>query len=303
MQPNTSQGALAALQQYQASAKTPDQIMAEQNQNLGVTAAQQNVSGLRGAVANTTRLLEQVAPSVMGRTANSLVTSAQAGRQVANESAPISQNLHTQGDALSTAQADYQMLSNQANTNANLAFQGQEGQRSYLQKIYETLYQSEQDAAKTAAAERDRQEAIRQFNASQSAKGSGLASPSFSLPNAPVAKTSAAAPAVTPAQQNAYNKAKALIDTKDNKRIESSYKAIQKSAGYGNGQDKMILDFLNSMGYSYLGAPLPGLGSQTKPMPYSTPTKPATNTNGQLFSTAPVGVGMGNALLGAIGAR
>lgn len=306
MQPSSSQDALIALQQYQAGAKTPEQIMAGQNQALGVNAAQQNVGGLRGAVANTSRLLEQVAPSVMGRTANSLVTSAQAGRQVANESQPISHNLQGQTEALGNAQADYQNLTNQANTAAQLQFQGQQGQQSYLQSIYDTLYGREQDAARAASEEAARQEQIRQFNAqlAASARNAAGASPSFNFGGSnkttPAPQT---APGVPPEQQNAYNKAKTLVDTKDTKRIKSSYEAIAKSAGYGNAQDKLILNFLNGMGLSYLGAPLPGLGKTATSTPYSTPTKPATNVNGQIYSTAPVGVGMGSSLINQLGLK
>lgn len=160
--PTTSADALTQLNSFNSAAKTPDQILAEQQQNTGVNAAQQTLTGLRGAIANTTNLLRNVAPSIMGRTANSLVTSAQANRQVANESAPIQQNLTDEGTNYGNASQDYNMAADKANTAANLEYTGQKDQQSYLQNLYDTLYGKEQDAAKM-------DEQKREFDAQQAA--------------------------------------------------------------------------------------------------------------------------------------
>lgn len=153
--PTTSADALSALNTFNAGAKTPDQILQEQNQATGVNAAQQTLTGLRGAIANTTNLLRQVAPSVMGRTANSLVTNAQATRQIGNEQAPIQQNLSDEGTQYGTATQDYSMASDKAKTAADLAYSGQQDQQSYLQNLYNVLYGKEQDASKAAEAKRE----------------------------------------------------------------------------------------------------------------------------------------------------
>lgn len=147
-----------ALQQYQAaanSAQDPNAIQQQQNQQYGVGAAQQTVQGLQGAIQNTTSLLNQVAPSVMGRTANSLVTDAQSGKIIQNEQAPISAKLTSEGSDLTNANSALNSDQSQAENGAKLAYQGQQDKLSYLQNIYNTLYNQEQNAQ----AETDKQKA------------------------------------------------------------------------------------------------------------------------------------------------
>lgn len=157
MGPTTSAGALQQLQQYQQSAKTPDQAFTEANQQFGVPAAQQTLTGLRGALQQTTNLLGNVAPSVMGRTQNSLVTDAQSNRIIGNEQQPIQQNLSKLGTSYGNAQEDFQTASGQANQRAQATLTGQQGQLSYLQNLYNSLVSQEQQAAQLA-------EQQRQFN-------------------------------------------------------------------------------------------------------------------------------------------
>lgn len=161
-----SNAALAQLQQTQSQTQNPNDILSTQRQQLGVNAAQNTVQGLRGAIDNTTKLLKSVAPSVMGRTAQSLVTSAQAGRQIQNEEAPISSTLNEQTGKYSQASSDADRLEQEAEKSASGIYQGQQDKLSYLQNLYNTLYGREQDATKAAKEEADRQESIRQFNAS-----------------------------------------------------------------------------------------------------------------------------------------
>jgi hypothetical protein len=146
--------------------------MAQANSQFGVGQAQQQVQGLRTSLQNTNNLLQQVAPSVMGRTANSLVTSAQANRQIQNEQAPLNTQFNQEDQAYSNANQDYQSALQQADqlANANLGFQGQH--QSYLQGIYNDLYTQEQNAAQLAA---DKYAA----DASVKAAGASGASPSF----------------------------------------------------------------------------------------------------------------------------
>lgn len=145
MPPATDSGtALKNLQSYQASLQTPDQAAEQANQQLGVNSAQEQVKGLRGAIARTTGLLQEVAPSVYGRTRNSLVTNAQATRQIGNEQAPIAQQLETQNRDYGTASEDYKDLLSRAQAKAAGTLQGQQGQMSYLQQIYQNLQAQEQ---------------------------------------------------------------------------------------------------------------------------------------------------------------
>lgn len=153
--------ALQQLQTAQSQAQDPNTILQGQNQQFGIPAAQQTVTGLRGAIDNTTRVLNQVAPSVMGRTAQSLVTSAQANRQIANEQAPVSQTLTDETGKYNQANTDLTQKEQQAKDASTGIYQGQQNKLSYLQNLYNTLYGSEQDAAKQA-------EAKREFDAQQS---------------------------------------------------------------------------------------------------------------------------------------
>lgn len=181
MAASTSTQALSDLQSFQSGMTKPTDAYQQAGQQLGVPAARQQVQGLRGAINSTTSLLQQVAPSVMGRTQNSLVTSAQAGRQIQNEQAPIQTDLARENQDYTGASQDYNTLLNQANTQAGANLQGQQGQLSYLQQLYQTLSGNEQKA-------QDFAEQQRQFNADQAYKqqalrassaGSAGASPTF----------------------------------------------------------------------------------------------------------------------------
>lgn len=159
-----SQDALNQLQQTQAGARSAADILSGQSQKYGVQAAQDTVQGLRGAITNTTKLLNQVAPSVMGRTANSLVTSAQANRQVQNEQAPIAQQLSQQSQDYGTANDSFNYAQQQAKDAANMEYTDQQNKLSYLQNLYSTLFEREETARKAAAEEAARREETRRFN-------------------------------------------------------------------------------------------------------------------------------------------
>lgn len=179
--------ALKNLQGYQSSMQTPDQAATAANQSLGVDAAQQQVSGLRGAIAKTTGLLQQVAPSVYGRTQNSLVTNAQATKQIANEQAPINTELNQQQQDYSGASQDYQTLLNEANQRATNTIQGQQGQMSYLQQIYGDLQAKEQGQRDEAFRQAQLAEQTRQANLSASTARANAASASPTFGSSPSA--------------------------------------------------------------------------------------------------------------------
>lgn len=164
MQPTNSQQALAELQKNQSTAQDPSKLLASQREQLGVSGAQDTVTGLRGAIDNTTKLLKQVAPSVMGRTQSSLVTNAQANRQIQNEQAPIATNLNELSGDYGYASEDLGRLQGEASQQAQLMYQGQQDRQGYLQNLYTTLYGREQQAEAARVAELERQERIRQFN-------------------------------------------------------------------------------------------------------------------------------------------
>lgn len=173
---STSAQALQNLQSYQSSAQSPEALLQGQEQQLGTTAAGQQVQGLQGAIQNTTNLLGQVAPSVMGRTQNSLVTSAQANQQINNQSAPLNTSLTNENNQYNQANSNYQDLLNEASTNANAQYTGEQNQESALQGIYNDLYTQESTAAQQAEAEREFNAQLASSNASSAAAD---ASPTF----------------------------------------------------------------------------------------------------------------------------
>ncbi len=111
----------------------------------------------------------------MGRTQNSLVTSAQANRQIQNEQAPLNTQLNKENQDYSNANQDYQSALSQSQNaaNANLGFQNQH--QSYLQGIYNDLYTQENNASQAA-------EAKREFDTSQAAAANSRASSSAKSP-------------------------------------------------------------------------------------------------------------------------
>ncbi len=179
MPPATSDQALGNLNAFQSSMQSPQATLQGAEQSLGVPQQQQQVSGLRQAIANTTNLLNNVTPSVEGRTQNSLVTDAQANRQIQNESAPIAKTLSDQTGKEATAESDLNSLLSQANNQANLTVQGNAQKLSALKDIYDALYGKEADQAKLTEQQKEfaasqgldqqkLQEQIREANATNS---------------------------------------------------------------------------------------------------------------------------------------
>lgn len=243
--PQSSQQALAGLQQTQQATQDPNTILSGQRQQLGVDNAQGTVTGLRGAINNTTKLLQQVAPSVMGRTGSSLVTNAQATKQIANEQAPISQNLTQQGTEYNQANEDLGQKEQQAKDAASGIYAGQQDKLSYAQNLYNTLYKQEQDAA-------DRAEQMRQFNAQQETARAAQAAANRQFDyGVSQDKTSAAATQKAAADKALQmNKDAALKDVKSvlGKSNIADYKnAVSKSAANGNELDKIKLELLQQL--------------------------------------------------------
>lgn len=256
MQPATSAAALGQLQTQESQAQDPNAILQAQNNSLGVGTAQQTVQGLQGAINNTTKLLQQVAPSVMGRTQNSLVTDAQATKQVENEQAPLNTQLGTDTTQYNQAGTNLQNLENQAQTAATGIYQGQQDKISYDQNLYNTLYQQEQNASQQAEAEREFNvdEAEKQSEAaasSNSGLGAALASAFGSGGSAAAPSggtlTGGAAGATGKTAQDAHNAVTSLLQTNNAATIANTYNAIQKSAANGSTYDQAKLQLLQTL--------------------------------------------------------
>lgn len=245
--PTTSAQALTSLQGAESSAQDPNSILQAQNGALGVDAAQNTVTGLRGAINNTTKLLQQVAPSVMGRTAGSLVTNAQAGRQVQNEQAPIQTNLTQEGTDYNQANEDLGTLRTQAQNAASGIYQGQQDKLSYAQNLYNSLYGQEQDASKMA-------EQQREFDATQAAAKAAASSGNFNLTGGTPTTTNTGTTGSSDAKNLSGGKSlndattalKQLLATKNSATITNTINAIMKSAQYGNTYDAAKLQVIKN---------------------------------------------------------
>lgn len=166
-------GTIAAkLAAYDAAPVTSTDALNAALSQYGVPEIRNTVSGLRTTVANTTSALNNVDPSVTGRTQGSLVTEAQREKQVNNERAPIAQNLTDENSSLTQNQQDLTDAMGQATTEANNKVSDYNSGRTALQSEYDIAYKREQDTAAAAAAASAAAEQQREFNASLSEKSS-----------------------------------------------------------------------------------------------------------------------------------
>jgi hypothetical protein len=170
---STSAEALQNLQGFQGQMKSGSDLLSAQEQKLGIPQAQQQVSGLRQAITNTTNLLNQIPSSVYGRAAGSLVTSGQAGRQIQNESAPVSSKLQSQNQDYGQQESDLQQLTGKAQTGAQLDLSDQQSKLGVLQNIYQALFGQEQASQAQALEQQKLQEQMREANMSAKAAGGG----------------------------------------------------------------------------------------------------------------------------------
>ena len=242
MQPQTSSQALSAAQQYQSGMQSPLQELQGAESQLGTSAAQQQVSGLRSAINNTTNLLNNVAPGVMGRTGQSLETSAQANREIQNEQAPISATLGKQQQDYQSANADYANLEAKAESLANANESAQQNQLGYLMNVYSALYGQEQGAAQAAAQQsqfgQSLAEQAREANLAASSASSGAAAPSLN------SLLGGSGSSIDPQLQKAANDVLSVLKNNNVGQLRNYYTAISKSAGYGNPYDKQKLQLL-----------------------------------------------------------
>lgn len=183
MGPQTSSEALTTLQNNQKAMQSPEQELQQAQQNLGTTAAQQQVSGLRQAINNTTSLLNNIPSSVQGRTANSLETAAQAGRETQLEQAPVSAQLGQQTQDYNSANANYSDLEQQAESMANANEAAQQNKIGYLENIYSTLYGQEQAKQQATTQQKQFEQSLaeQQREANLSASTAGASAPTFNI--------------------------------------------------------------------------------------------------------------------------
>lgn len=151
---NNSQEALAELQALQNSAQNPLDVYNQQQQAFGVGDVRQRVGSIRNTLLNTENALNQVDPSVTGRTSGSLVTEAQRQRLVNLERQPLAAQYGQQQGALSNEQATLSDLLGQAANQSNMIFQGQQQKIGNAKDIYQALTAREAEQRRQAEADR-----------------------------------------------------------------------------------------------------------------------------------------------------
>lgn len=176
--PPSSADIAGQIATYDAKPVTSTDALNSALTQYGVPEIRNTVSGLRTTVANTTNALNNVDPSVTGRTQGSLVTEAQREAQVNNERAPISTELAGENTSLNQNQQDLTDALGQANTQATDQVNDYNTGRQALQDEYTTAYQREQDAAAATLAASQDAEKQREFNvsAANSAASNGSSS-------------------------------------------------------------------------------------------------------------------------------
>lgn len=159
--PPSSATAYSALQSFKAP--DPTSVLNQANQQTGVTADQQRVSDLRGAVNNLTTSLNAVDPSVTGRTSGTFTTEAQRSALVNRESQPIQQDITNRSQDLNAANADLNTATGQSNTlTSAILGQGKDTYQSLLDQYNGALAseKAQADAAQQAIANKQEQEKI-----------------------------------------------------------------------------------------------------------------------------------------------
>jgi hypothetical protein len=142
---------------YDSKRVTSVDAMNEAAAQFGLPEIRKNVAGMRTTIANTQNSLNAVDPSVTGRTQGSLVTEAQRQRQVANERAPIAEQLQGQTGAYQTATGDLKDAESNATMLATSRVNDWQAGRQALQGRYDMVKQREDDdLAHQLASEQER---------------------------------------------------------------------------------------------------------------------------------------------------
>lgn len=180
---NQSSGQIqGALSKFEASRRNPLDIYNDAVSQLGVGDVRSRVTNLRNQLLNTENLLNNVDSSVTGRTQGSLVTEAQRQRLVNLEREPITKDYGKQTQSLSDENANLADLLRQADSQSNLAVQGQTARQQALQFALEQAQGREKFAEDTRRWRAEQALRQRQLDASIAQQRSAAAG--LSLPKA-----------------------------------------------------------------------------------------------------------------------
>lgn len=142
----TSAEALSQLQNFQNTMANPLDLYNKQVTDLGVGDVRGRVSNLSNTLLNTENALNQVEPSVTGRTQGSLVTEAQRQRLVNLERQPIAKQYGQIAQQYQNEQTNLRDLLGQASQISSLGYQGEQQKLANLQNTYQTSLEAERYA-------------------------------------------------------------------------------------------------------------------------------------------------------------
>lgn len=235
----SSATALQQLTSFRSTRKNPFDILAQQKKQLGVDDVNSRVGKLRTGIINTENLLEGVDDSVTGRTSGTLTTEAARSRIVNQERAPIAQTLGKQQSGLSAEQQNLQDILGQAMQGAQLQYQGESDQETYLSNLYNTLFGQEQAAEERRRYEQDRQDRLAEAERQRKSAAS-LASLQYGGGGQTQGTTD-------PLKQIAYDDVRTRVARDNDAALRSDFNATFISAGYGNAKDKLKLEIYKQL--------------------------------------------------------
>lgn len=177
-----------ALTSFEGTEQTPQQAIATGNTQYGVSGLGTQLDQLRGLTSNLQTAIGNVAPSVQGRTAGSLVTSADQDAIINNETAPLTKQFNDTSTNLNNTQDDYNTANSNATNYANALLNGQDQKYTDLFDQYTNAQTTQDNAAKEAEAEREFNASLAEKTtadaaASKAATVSSVASPTLSSGN------------------------------------------------------------------------------------------------------------------------
>lgn len=207
----TAADAAAQLETFNKSRVNPEAALSTAESKYGVGALQGQLDSLRSLSSNLKRGIDNVAPSVQGRTQGSLVPQAALDAITNNERQPLVKQFNDVGGQLSDTGSQYQNATGLASNYANSLLDSDKQRYGELFGQYQTL--SEQERATAQAAEQRRQfdatlaEQQASRKASAASSGAGL-----SLGGLGGGSTTQAAPAALPQYAKGTTPQQAVAD-------------------------------------------------------------------------------------------
>lgn len=166
----TAADAAAQLESFNKTRVNPEAALTTAESKYGVGALQTQLDSLRSLSSNLKRGVDNVDPSVTGRTQGSLVTEAQRSAIVNNERQPLVKQFNEVGGQIGDTSSQYQNATGLASNYSNTLMQNDSQKYSELFGQYTTLSEQERAAAQAAEQKRqfdiDQAEKQRQFNMS-----------------------------------------------------------------------------------------------------------------------------------------